>query len=70
MGKWLLITGLIIAFFGILVILLERTGLFRLPGDLQFGSENWKVFIPVTSSILLSLILTGLIWLISVFFRR
>ena len=30
----------------------------RLPGDLRFGSGNTRVFIPVTSMILLSVILT------------
>lgn len=57
--------GLFTAAVGVLVIILEKAGLFRLPGDLKLGGENWKVYIPITSCIVLSLLLTGLMWLIS-----
>ncbi|MFW9963439.1 MAG: DUF2905 family protein [Candidatus Sifarchaeia archaeon] len=29
-----------------------------MPGDLEFGSRNWKVYVPIASSIVLSIILT------------
>jgi hypothetical protein len=68
-GKWLIAAGIIIAVVGVLVMLLGRVGLFKLPGDLQFGSKNWRIYIPIASSILLSIILTLILWLIS-HFRR
>jgi hypothetical protein len=68
-GKWLIAAGIIIAVVGALVMLLGRVGLFKLPGDLEFGSKNWRVYIPIASSILLSIILTLILWLIS-HFRR
>lgn len=68
-GKWLIAAGIIIAVVGALVMLLGRVGLFKLPGDLQFGSKNWRIYIPIASSILLSIILTLILWLIS-HFRR
>jgi hypothetical protein len=68
-GKWLIITGIVIALFGVLVIVLGRIGLFRLPGDLEFGSKNWRIYFPIASCIVISIILTLIMWLIN-YFRR
>ncbi|MHC4167920.1 MAG: DUF2905 family protein [Planctomycetota bacterium] len=64
-GRWLIAAGIIIVLLGVLVILLGRLGLFKLPGDLEFGSKNWRVYIPIASCILLSIILTLILWLIN-----
>ena len=68
-GKWLIITGIVIALFGVLVVILGRVGLFKLPGDLEFGSKNWRIYFPIASCIVISIILTLILWLIS-YFRR
>jgi hypothetical protein len=68
-GKWLVAAGAIIIVVGLLVMLLGRIGLFRLPGDLSFGGRNWRIYFPIASSILLSILLTLILWLIS-HFRR
>ncbi len=47
LGKWLILAGIIIALMGALVMLLGRIGLFKLPGDLEFGSKNWRIYIPI-----------------------
>lgn len=70
LGKWLIVTGIAIAVIGVLVILLGKVGLFRLPGDFSFGGRNWRVYFPLASSIILSLILTLILWLIHYFSRR
>ena len=54
---------------GLLVMLLSRIGLFRLPGDFSWGGRNWRVYFPLASSVLLSLLLTLLLWLIQRFRR-
>jgi hypothetical protein len=69
MGKWLIVAGVIIALLGALTLLLSRIGLFKLPGDLEFGSKNWRIYIPIASCILLSILLTLIMWLIN-YFRR
>ena len=68
-GKWLVAIGVTIAGIGLLVMLLGRIGLFRLPGDFEFGGKNWRIYFPLATSILLSLILTLVLWLIR-YFRR
>ena len=67
--KWLIAIGGIIVLMGVLLVALGKIGLFRLPGDLEFGSKNWRVYIPLGSCILISLVLTLILWLIS-YFRR
>ena len=69
LGKWLIVAGIILALMGALMVLLGRVGLFKLPGDLEFGSKNWRVYIPIASCILLSILLTLILWLIN-YFRR
>jgi hypothetical protein len=69
-GKWLVAIGAVIVGIGLLVMLLGRFGLFRLPGDLSFGGRNWRVYFPLASSIILSILLTLILWLIHYFSRR
>lgn len=68
-GKGLIAAGIAIALLGVLVMVLGRVGLFKLPGDLEFGSKNWRIYFPIASCILISIILTLILWLIS-YFRR
>jgi len=68
-GKWLIFTGIFIVALGALFILLGRVGFFKLPGDLEFGSKNWRIYIPIASCIIISIILTLILWLIN-YLRR
>ena len=68
-GKWIVAAGIVITLLGVLVIALGRAGLFKLPGDLEFGSKNWRIYFPIASCIILSVILTLIMWLIN-YFRR
>ena len=68
-GKWLIAVGIFIVLLGGLIILLGKIGFFKLPGDLEFGSRNWRIYIPIASCIILSIILTLILWLIN-YFRR
>jgi Protein of unknown function (DUF2905) len=68
-GRFLLITGLVLTAVGMLLILaprfpgLDRLG--RLPGDLVFERGPVTVFIPIVSSLVISILLTVLLNLIS-----
>jgi hypothetical protein len=66
-GKLLIAIGLTITLLGGFFLLLGQLGFFKLPGDIQFGSKNWRVFFPVTSCIIISIVLTLLLWLINYF---
>ena len=68
MGRWLIAAG--IALVGIGAILTWAPWLLnwfgRLPGDIRIEGERGKLFIPVTSMVIVSLVLTLLVNL----FRR
>ncbi|HML73082.1 MAG TPA: DUF2905 domain-containing protein [Anaerohalosphaeraceae bacterium] len=64
-GKWLIVTGLFLCGAGLLVILLAKLGLFRLPGDIDLMGKNWRVFVPITSCLILSAALTLLMWIVN-----
>ncbi|MGC3996604.1 MAG: DUF2905 family protein [Anaeromyxobacter sp.] len=69
LGRTLLVVGLTMAVVGVLLLLSERfpwLRLGRLPGDLTFGGQNARVYLPLGTSLLLSLVLSLLLWL----FRR
>ena len=68
-GKWLIAAGFMIVLLGALMMLLGRVGLFKLPGDLQFGGKNWRIYFPIVSCIIISIVLTLILWLIN-YFRR
>jgi hypothetical protein len=68
-GKLLIAIGLTIVLIGTLFILLGQLGFFKLPGNLNFGSKNLRVFIPITSCIIISILLTLIFCLIS-YLRR
>jgi len=69
MGKWLIFLGFALIAAGIVATILDRFGIFKLPGDLQFGSKNWHIFLPITSCIIISVVLTVILWIIN-FFRK
>lgn len=57
-GKTLLIIGCVIALSGLFLLLLGRVGLGRLPGDILIKRENLTVFFPITTMIVISILLT------------
>jgi predicted MFS family arabinose efflux permease len=64
MGKTLVLIGLLIAGFGLLVMVGVPIG--RLPGDFYVKRGNFSFYFPLASSIIVSIILT----LLLAFFRR
>lgn len=67
LARWLLIVGLSLAAAGALLALAARLGLplGRLPGDLRFQAGGLTCFVPLATSIVLSLLLTILLNLIA-----
>jgi hypothetical protein len=63
-GKWLIVAGIIMTLVGLMLILAAKVGLFKLPGDIHFGGKGWHIYIPITSSILISVLLTVILWVV------
>jgi hypothetical protein len=60
----LIVFGVVLLVAGLLWPWLQRLGLGRLPGDIVIERERLRVYIPLGSSILISVILTLILWLI------
>ena len=64
MSRWLIGIGVILVVAGLLWPWLSRLGLGRLPGDIHIERGGFDFFFPVTSGLLVSAILTLILWLI------
>lgn len=70
-GKVLLGVGILLVLIGALMMLAGRFGLplGRLPGDIVYRGKRVSVFIPLGSSILISIVLTFVLYVLSRFHR-
>jgi hypothetical protein len=67
-GKLLIVFGVVLALLGGLLLLVGKVPLLgRLPGDIVIRRENWSFYFPLTTSIVISVLLT---LLFSFFGRR
>lgn len=66
MAKWLITIGIVVIALGLLWPLLAKLGLGQLPGDIHVERKNFRFYFPVTTSIVVSLVLTLILWI----FRR
>ena len=68
-GRFLVIVGIALAVIGGILMLLGRTGLplGRLPGDILYRGKNTTFYFPQATSILLSILLSLVFYLISRF---
>jgi len=62
MARSLIIIGLVLVGLGLLWPWLKNIPLGRLPGDIVIERQNFRFYLPITSSIVVSLLLTLLLW--------
>lgn len=63
-GRTLVAMGALLVLVGLAIVLLERFGVPRLPGDIVIRRGNWTFYFPIATSLLLSVILTLLLHLL------
>jgi Protein of unknown function (DUF2905) len=65
-GKLLVVLGLVIVIVGVILIVLGRTNLplGRLPGDIVYRGKNTTFYFPLATSILLSVVLSIVLYLL------
>jgi hypothetical protein len=66
MGRWLILFGVLLIVLGVAWPLIAKLGLGRLPGDLRIEREGFSFYFPLTTSLIVSILLTLLLW----FLRR
>jgi hypothetical protein len=57
-GRFLIIAGVVVVVVGMLFMVADKVPIGRLPGDLHFGSGRFKIYIPIATSVLLSVLIT------------
>jgi len=62
MGRLLIFAGVVLIVVGVIVLFSERIpGIGRLPGDILIKREHFTFYLPLTTSLLLSLIVSLLL---------
>ena len=64
MQRALIVFGVAIVVIGVAWPWLSKLPLGRLPGDIVVDRDNFKVYVPITTMILASLLLSAVLWLL------
>jgi uncharacterized protein HemY len=68
MGKILVAFGLLIVAIGVVLMYSDKIPfLGRLPGDINIKRENFELHFPIVTGIVISVVLSAVLWLISHF---
>ena len=67
-GKLLVIVGLAVAAVGLLLWTGVGKGWFgQMPGDISYSRGNFKLYFPIVTCLVLSVVLTLILWLVNLF---
>jgi DUF2905 family protein len=65
LGRMLIVLGVVVAVVGVVLVLFGRVPwIGRLPGDIHVQRGNWTFYVPLGTSILVSILLTLVLWLV------
>ncbi len=62
MRRALILIGALLLALGLLWPLLSKFGLGRLPGDISIERDGFRFFFPITTSVIISLIISIVLW--------
>ena len=69
MAKIFIFLGVVFILIGIFLYIFKDFPLFRLPGDIVIEKENFKFYFPITSAIIISVVLSLIFSIISKFLK-
>jgi hypothetical protein len=64
-SRLLIIFGLALVALGLVWPVIDKIGLGRLPGDIVIERDNFRIYIPLATSLLVSVVLSILLWLLN-----
>ena len=69
-GKYIILAGIVIVLLGVIIYFFhdKLNWIGRLPGDIRIEKENFRFYFPITTMIILSILLTVIINIIKRFF--
>ncbi len=70
MSRILIIAGVVLLVLGLLLPALQKLGLGRLPGDIVIERRGFRFYFPITTMILVSVVLSVILTVLSRLFRK
>jgi hypothetical protein len=73
LGRFLVIIGVVLVVLGLIIMAGSKFsffGLGRLPGDIAYKGKNFQVYFPIVTCLVLSAVVTLVIWVISLVTRK
>jgi Protein of unknown function (DUF2905) len=64
-SRLLIMFGLALVALGLLWAVMDKIGLGRLPGDIVIERDNFRLYIPLATSLLVSVVFSLLLWLLN-----
>jgi Protein of unknown function (DUF2905) len=65
LGRALILVGLVIFALGLVIYGFPGLPIGRLPGDIRIERPGLRIYLPITTCLVASLVLSGLFWLFS-----
>jgi Protein of unknown function (DUF2905). len=71
LGKILILLGGVLVLAGLILVLSPRIPYIgKLPGDIHIKRDNFEIYFPLATSILLSVLVSGIFWVINHFDKK
>ena len=70
MSRWLIIMGVVLVVLGLAWPLIVKLGLGNLPGDIRVEREGFSFYFPITTGIIISIVLSLVLMLVYWIFRK
>jgi hypothetical protein len=70
MNRWLITAGLVLVVLGLAWPIIVKLGLGSLPGDIRIERDGYSFYFPITTGLIVSIVLSLLLTLIDWIFRK
>ena len=64
MSRWLIVIGIVLIVLGLAWPLIVKLGLGSLPGDIRVEREGFSFYFPITTCLIISVVLSLVLWFI------
>lgn len=65
MARLLILAGIVLIAAGLIWLVAERFGLGRLPGDIVIERGGMRIYIPLMTMLIISIVMSVVMWLIN-----
>jgi hypothetical protein len=71
LGRVLVVFGVVMVAVGCVLMVFDKIPLLgKLPGDIHIKKDHTEFYFPIVTSLILSLLLSGILWLVSFFGKK